>query len=246
MNFRIFFIILFLLPTFLFGQDQFNLKNHEWIKALDEKNKEALSAMYFDKAALFMDYQIILGKGAITQALSNKPVSITDLQSESIVPQDSNHIFQIGYYLENEEINYAFVTGWTFKDGAFLKEFEAIFSYTITKDKQNINLDPAREKWIKLANTNKPKKLLKGSYTKNAYYFHREKLSQGHTEISERYTYMAQPGYKITLSPDKIIQVQPNLALEVGEFKTNGSGRYILIWQKEKNGEWKALFDFNF
>ncbi|WP_020526179.1 hypothetical protein [Flexithrix dorotheae] len=246
MNFTIFISLLFLSPAILFGQDQFNVENKKWISALKNEDKGELSSIYFDKAALFLDYQLIQEKNNIAEELKRNLSQITSFHSKGIIPLDSNHIFQMGYYLENEITKYAFVTAWTKKNGAFLKEFETIFSNTITSDKQNPNLDKAREKWITLANTNQPEKLLKGSYTKDAYYFHRETLSQGHKEISERYNYMSRPGYRITLTADEIIWVQPNLAMEVGEYKTNGSGKYVLIWQKQKNKEWKALLDFNF
>lgn len=107
-------------------------------------------------------------------------------------------------------------------------------------------LDKSRDQWMALCNAHKAEQLVSELYTSDAFYYNRGRLLRGTSAISQEYTYMNDPAYKLKLTPKHIVTVTAEIAFEIGRCSGSYPLPYMLLWQKQDDGEWKVLMDSNF
>lgn len=104
----------------------------------------------------------------------------------------------------------------------------------------------ARNKWVQLCNKHNAKNLVTELYTKNAIYYNRGRILEGHEQLTREYSYMNDPSYALQLNPKHIEMVTTDTAFELGQCSGSYPLPYILIWKKQNDGHWKVYFDSNF
>ena len=57
---------------------------------------------------------------------------------------------------------------------------------------------------------------------------------------------MNNPKYSLNLTPIVLELVNERIAIEIGQCSGSYNGKYVLVWEKTKDGQWKVLFDANY
>lgn len=103
-----------------------------------------------------------------------------------------------------------------------------------------------RNEWMRLCNAHEANELVRKLYTPNAYYYNRGRLLTGTEAISAEYSYMNSANYSLKLTPKHVEFVSENLAYELGRCSGSYPLPYMLLWQKQANGQWQVLMDSNY
>lgn len=111
---------------------------------------------------------------------------------------------------------------------------------------ETANLDRQRSRWMELCNTHKASELVSRLYTSDAYYYNRGRLIQGTKALSAEYSYMNNEAYSLNLTPKHVVFVTPNLAYEIGRCSGSYPYPYMLLWEKQTDGDWQIMMDSNF
>lgn len=104
----------------------------------------------------------------------------------------------------------------------------------------------ARDEWMRLCNAHQPARLVETVYHPQAIYYNHKPVVIGTRAISEEYQYMAAPNYQLSLRPLALEPVNEWLAYEIGQCSGSYGEKYVIVWQKTADGEWKVLMDSNY
>lgn len=238
-----------------------SIENDELFRELDKLNNEWLQAYNVDpndvgnsyrrNAVLFFEMEnYIKGNQAICQCYGKNRIQIGQLKSIHTsyrVPLSENPdmVYEIGYIVTENDGRYHFIIIWSKDEGMWLRELEVM----VKNDTNSIDqegIDIARNRWVELANEHSPERLVAEVYAKDFTYYNRNTIYQGYEKLSEAYSYMKDPNFQIDLKKEINIVVRPDLVYEIGKWTNSDySGSYIIIWEKQQNGEWKIAFDSN-
>lgn len=226
-------------------------QNDQCLKALVNLDQFEPSSFYLENTSLFFEGEMYQGLTEVKEKLlsfSEEQKRFLVLDTIQFIEHDSTHIFDLGYYKGWQKKDYAYLIAWNKTEGKWKKEFETIHSF----DKSAISsfdekeIDAARKLWVERSNSLDHRGLIENSYTSDAIYVNNGKVYKGTEEIVNRYSYMSQANWHIDLTGIKTFAVQENLVYEVGQYKSNGVGHYIILWEREESGTWKVALDFNF
>lgn len=240
------FLAVFLSSHTVYAQVILGEEQAEWNLALNKG--EDLSRFYWEQPTLFLEHEIYQGKEDIQKQLEELIASEGKLNrhvNKGTVFQGKNNYFEIGYYVY-EKARYGFVIGWKKVDETWLREIDILFKTEDAPEIEVSQINDARNLWMKLSNAHDPKALIQQVYTPDAVYVNQGKVYTGTEEITQRYSYMSNPNWKIQLNAKKTQEIQGNLFFEIGQYISNGTGHYVIIWERQENGEWQACLDFNF
>lgn len=146
------------------------------------------------------------------------------------------------------------ISAWRLNEAVWMKEMDLaidVSEYEAVSESLLEILRSERREWVEYANRHNPDEHITVSYTVEAVYLSGGKESRGQEEIASRYSYMENPNYQVDLEGRHIQQLGDKSVLEVGRYftgsvKKGNGGVYLILWQKQKNNEWKIGFDFNF
>ena len=244
--------LLVLLVTFLSfsGYSQSDGQD-KWLAMFNKKLTPEILEMYHSNAGV--DY----GNGFYHSRMDIF-TSLVELKSEidGILTFESIAVEQVreGQSLEigvlkdqNAQAKFLTVTGWREVEGKMVKESEFIWAVSQSQLGSNSAIDMKRDEWVKYSNQHEPEQLVQTVYHSDALYFNNGQLSRGHSEVSERYSYMNYPKWQIELIPKSTVIGDDVYAFEIGTYVSTGKGIYVLVWQKfPDSNEWLATYDFNF
>jgi len=217
-----------------------------WTLAMNSSQK--IASHYWQNATLILEHQLYSKPGQIEEKLFDLVKSEGKLigqQPQKLIPHRDNNYFEIGHY-QFKKSTFAYLIGWKKVENNWLREIEILFKTDDTSKTDRSEIDKAREKWVELSNAHDHKVLVKEVYTPDALYINGGNSYQGTEQINDRYAYMSNPSWKIQLYPKELMQAQPGIYYEIGEYVSNGKGHYVIIWEKQESGEWQACLDFNF
>ena len=106
-------------------------------------------------------------------------------------------------------------------------------------------IDQSRKEWMELCNAHKAEELVTEKYTSDAYYYNRGRLLQGTKSIIQEYGYMNRASYSLKLTPKHVVFVTPNIVYEIGQCSGSYLNPYMLLWEKQADGNWQVRMDSN-
>lgn len=230
--------------------DAIKQQQEGWVESLNNGNSEALGSYYWNAAGMLWGRNYFQDADMVATQWTNWQPGLGRLveqRTKAVVRHDDSHYFEMGYYKfgEKDPTIYAYTTAWKAVDGKWLRELEVVQPLFEQQEVQARNIDRARELWVERSNAHDHEKLVSQSYASDGYYVNQGRYYKGTEAISERYSYMSQPNWEIDLTPISVMKVQNELVYELGEYKSSGTGHYLIVW--EKQGQWwKVLLDFNF
>ncbi len=221
-----------------------------WLEAVKHKNPDQLKAMYAEKAIKIIAVDsIVYGDTKIADYYIKMSAEITE--SESLYITEANKTEGIDYELVNYKTTkaeeFVQVVIWRLKNEKRVREFEYSMKRNISNsDDYKDQVSKKRELWIQLCNEHNAEHLVSQLYTSNAIYFNHKPLVIGTKAISKEYQYMNSDTYNLSLEPLILEMVTDNTAFEIGQCKGSYGGKYVIIWKKELDGDWKVFIDSNF
>ena len=219
--------------------------NQVWKKAVNNSTS-SLADLYVKNAIkIFPNGAIIAGNNAIDSSYKNRSFVIDSIQIiKNVVANKKRGInYEIGDYWIGKQA-YKQLIIWNTIETIQKRELEFIAKSTPSPSVlEEINL--SRKKWIALCNQHNAAQLVAQVYTPNAIYYNHKPAIIGREGITAEYQYMNQEKYSLHLEPIIVETVTPELVFEIGQCAGSYQGKYMIIWQKQENGDWQVLMDSN-
>ncbi len=169
-----------------------------------------------------------------------------EISSKSIFKTEANKdrgiVYELNQYKTDASKEYVQLVIW--ENGLRVFEYDAEHTNDAAK-LDTTQITKKRNLWIQLCNAHNAESLVTQLYTADALYFNHKPLITGTADLVKEYGYMNDPNYMLTLKPSIIKVVNSNIAFEIGQCKGSYNGKYILVWQKQPNGDWKIFLDSN-
>lgn len=221
----------------------------KWISALNNKDNKNLQSFYLSSAGLYLSGNLdLISETRISELMNvvSSDENVDGYQETFMTEGRQGHVMTLGYIRQGEDL-YANLSAWRKSESGFQKEFETL-SKVMSGDIQfDLELFTSqRRNWEKYSNDHDPAGLINNVYTTDSYYLNGGRIDFGRTAIIERYAYMKRENWNIRLEAKGIIPVDQNVAYEIGKYYSTGEGQYLLIWEKQRKGEWQIKLDFNF
>ncbi|SHJ20502.1 YybH family protein [Aquimarina spongiae] len=224
--------------------------SNPWLEAVRSKNPNEIRAIYADKSVKVISADsIIFGATSIADYYINQSAEINESESLFLIEANKHEgiDYEIVSYKTKDSEEYVQVVVWKSIEGKKVREFEYDAKRDISIPDGYIDqISKARNLWIQLCNEHNAEHLVSKLYTSNAIYFNHKPLVIGTEAISKEYRYMNSDTYNLTLEPLKTEMVTDNIAFEIGQCKGSYGGKYVIVWQKEAEGNWKVFIDSNF
>lgn len=178
-------------------------------------------------------------------SLSNPLKNISLMVDTLILAHEQRAItYEISERIYENGDNHKALVIWQAKSAQNLRVFE--FSAKINPSNIDLTeIDRRRAQWIELCKQNDAQKLIQELYTENTLYYNHKPLVEGRERLVNEYQYMNNENYSLTLSPIIVEPVNQNFVLEISQCAGSYNGKYILIWRKEKDGQWRIFIDSN-
>ncbi len=204
-----------------------NLYNEHSIKVLADG--QILNGVQQIQEYSFLNSESVVAVYSDTLILANKARAIEYEISESV--------------LENGARNKNLII-WQTKDTQRQRAFE--FTTRIDNPNEILSeLARRRALWISLCNQNDAEALIQELYSENTIYYNHKPLVQGRIPLAKEYQYMNNEAYELSLQPMIVAPVNKDYVFEIGQCAGSYGGKYILIWRKDLDGQWRIFIDSN-
>ena len=209
---------------------------------------ETIGSEYHPSAILISETGLIEGRDAIksylTDLYKNQGARV-DYKTSYKIPVLQVLEYEIGLSRMEIDGQYAHSIVWSVENGSGQKIAEVIFESTNNVEIPD-ELTTARKKWVRLCNEHNARKLVETLYTEDAIYYNRGRVLNGHEQLSREYSYMNDTSYTLQLNPKHVEMVREDLVFEIGQCSGSYPLPYLLVWKKQKDGDWKVYFDSNY
>lgn len=221
----------------------------DWISAVNKDSLNTLEGTYNTHAIKILSPDSILNSPTqIANYYNAQKNKITFL--ESLFRIEANKERGIHYelfkYKTDNHKEYVQLVIWSMENKNVTREFE--FTQERTSASASVDttdIDKRRELWMTLCNSHEVENLVKQLYTPNTMYYNHKPIVQGTEDLIKEYSYMNTKSYSLNLSPLTLEVINTNYAFEIGQCSGSYNGKYILIWEKQADGNWKILIDSN-
>ena len=214
-------------------------------------NAETLQACYWENGGLLLGREFSQDQEEIIQDFIKIRGLLGVIRYQevfSVVPHGEDNFFEMGFcrvVSDDEAFPYVYINAWKRVGDQWKIEFQALAEQKEQAADMK-EIDRARVLWQERSNAHDHQTLVAASYSPDGYYFNQGRIHKGTAAISEVYSYMSRPDWQITLTPISVLPAGPELVLELGQYQSGGTGHYLIAWEKQDDGVWQVLLDFNF
>jgi len=192
------------------------------------------------KRPVFKESSIFMSEKGI---LSNKEYK--DYTSWSLYTTVANKTENIDYSIYESKFNkYILIS--EDKDSIPTILLEYIGKKGQTKKESLDKIEQTRNAWVETCNNHQVNELIENFYTAPPNYYNHKPMVTDQDSLFEVYRYMENEDYNLSLRPLHLEQVNENLVFEIGQCVGSYKGKYVLVWQKQPDGEWKIHLDSNY
>ncbi len=236
--------ILLLVPLLLLG----SISIAQDIASKTQMSKDDIAEQYTPIAVAIVHSDTILnGPDAISTYFVSKGREYSTI--EQIFEVEANEARGLSYAinqitLANNTTEKQLVI-WKKEKDQQRKEFEYSQSSSIQTALDTTEISTRRTRWMELCNAHQVEELVSDLYSENTLYFNHRPLVQGREALIGEYGYMNYENYSLRLNPLIVEVVNDSTVFEVGQCQGSYGGKYILIWKKEEDGEWRIFIDSN-
>lgn len=202
----------------------------------------------YDTAAIkvLSDGTTLEGLEQIQNYLLSTPQKIISSKVDTlIVAHEGRAIaYEISESINERGEKYKNLVIWQTKNNQRLRVFE----FSAKENRSNLDLtaiNRRRAQWMELCNQNEAAVLIRELYSTNTLYYNHKPLVKGQKQLVSEYQYMNNENYELTLNSIKVVPVNQNFVFEIGQCAGSYTGKYILIWEKGKDGQWHIFIDSN-
>ena len=220
----------------------------EWVNLLNGViDESSIDKIYLPDAVVDYTLEISQGKNVVND-LKTLKILTGNIASTELIGRtvgSGNNIMEIGN-IHGELGSFGYTTAWRQKENQYYIEYQIVKPINNDSSIDLEKIDQQRKEWELHSNNHRPDLVLENVYHLEAYYLNWNTLTKGRKAITERYSYMKNENWKISLSPNEVLPVTSHLVMEIGTFRSGGAGQYLLIWEKDPEGKWMVSLDFNF
>lgn len=221
----------------------------DWVDAINNNNIHAIENLYASNAIKVIAVDSIIDSSSqIAKYYGTNKRKITSV--ESLFHVEANKNRRINYELisyQTEDLKeYIQLVIWKLEGEKVIREFE--FTATSSQEAEKVDTNDiaaTRKLWIQLCNANKAEDLVRQLYSANTIYFNHKPIVKGVEDLIKEYDYMNNDNYTLHLQPLKLAVVNADFAYEIGQCSGSYKGKYILVWKKQADGNWKIHIDSN-
>ncbi|MCB0632128.1 MAG: hypothetical protein KDD15_20420, partial [Lewinella sp.] len=230
-------------------------QKNAWLENLNSGTGSAnIGTFYLDKAGVFSLRNLLQNPEEMYDDLLKIPYvlgKIGEPETFGVVQHSDDRYLEMGTFpvtsAEDGTFHFAYLTAWKMVDSVWLRELDVLESMNNEAPEVDLQeIDQARSIWQELSNARDHEQLVKNSYAPRGFYFNQGRSYRGTEAISEVYSYMSGENWQITLTGLSVMPVKDDLVFELGQYQSNGTGHYVILWQKQDDGNWQVLLDFNF
>lgn len=212
-----------------------------WLEAYKHSG-EKLRELYHPKAYIWTPKDFLQSDTAVCNAWISARWNI----------QRMDTLFTLSAHAKG--VRYGIYEFQTLENGSFClltiqQESQIVFDLLISKSHLQSNetnrIDEARAQWMTFCNHQRVDELIENLYCEDAIYFNQKPILQGRSAIRQEYSYMTSANYSLELTPLFIEQINEEYAIEIGQCSGSYGGKYVLVWEKQVDGQWQICFDSN-
>lgn len=232
---------------FVITPEQLARANDQW-RELFNQAPERLADLYRADAVMITTEGQVLTKPEERaaywqeQSKSLRPVSSTSNRAQ--VKATPLVVYEINEISTTGQQPHRSIVIWQWDDDRLQRQLEFRAPATDTP-LDSAGIRAARDRWITLCNQHDAHALVSALYVPEAIYYNHKPLIRGIEAISEEYSYMDLPRYALSLTPLHLVPVNDTLAFEIGQCGGTYEGKYLFVWRKMPDGEWKIWLDSN-
>ncbi|MBO6792589.1 MAG: hypothetical protein JJ895_01670 [Balneolaceae bacterium] len=225
-----------------------NNENMLWAKTVGNK-AQGIDSLYFPNALKIYGHgELYLGASEIAEYWSNQKMSIKEIETtfSVIANNDSTYIYEIGSFNDDSGRNFAHLLIKNQGEGIPKRELEALSLYSATNiEEVKAEISDQRDRWMHYCNTHQVDSLVMNLYYPNAVYYNHRTPINDQSALIQEYGYMGNQQYSLKLIPLHLEVINEQVAFEIGQCEGSYNGKYMLMWFKDEQGEWKVLMDSN-
>ena len=225
--------------------DQHKTENELWMEAINNKDVILLGRLYDENALVMSKNGVDLSNRAdIITLVEGSDFVVNEVSTTMRIEANSQYDYEIGAFKNKSGGVMKHLIVWKKTDSIDIRELEFLAEAgDISINTEDINM--RRNSWMQLCNAHDAETLIRELYTENTMYYNLGRLLEGRTALTNEYAYMNNPNYRLKLNPILVEPVSNDIVFEFGQCEGSYNGKYVLVWQKTKNGEWQVLFDTN-
>ena len=210
---------------------------------------DELESLYWPEAiSVLPNGEAIQGASAISDLWSQtfEGVNRQNLQlvEQVFAGRAQEYQYELSTFATDNYEQFAQLVVWNLKEDKALRELEFVVKYNNPLVDLS-GIDAARDLWMEHCNNHRVDLLIGEVYTPNTFYYNHKSPTRGRADLIERYDYMNNERYQLTLTPIHTEAVSQDIAIEIGQCSGSYGGRYVIVWQKQPDGRWMVLLDSN-
>lgn len=218
-----------------------------WLERVNDSTS-ALADLYAEQAILlFPDGTYLEENEAIEGYYRDEGLHIESLEAgfQIATGPGGEYHYETGEFQTRNGATYDYL--WIF--GMELEALKRQLEFLAVSDASAVvpeeELRQRRNRWMELCNSHQVSQLVLEMYRENGVYYNHKPVIVGQPLITEEYGYMQNPNYNLELRPLHLNAVSESMVIEIGQASGSYNGNYLLVWQKDPEGEWRILFDSN-
>ncbi len=221
-------------------------ENNNWMSYLNASSDSLMHLYAEDAVKVLVDGTILSGRIAIKDYWHTAELQIKAMESDTVIlaHPERGLFYELGAFTDANQQKYQHLIIWQMKGAARVSVFEFVAPQLEAVEDYEA-LDKRRALWMELCNRHEVQQLIDNLYEEETLYFNHRPLLKGRAALVKAYQYMKAENYQLSLLPSVVRQVSPDFIFEIGQCAGTYQGKYILIWQRNEQGQWNIFIDSN-
>lgn len=217
-----------------------------WIYYYNLKS-DSLQYLYAENSIRILENgEVLNGRDQIKDRILKSTLRLESVKRDTLLLAHKGRAiaYEISENIYENDKRQKILTIWQTKDQQRTRVFEFVSKIEESKI-DHLALNERRRQWMILCNKHNAKELIDDLYSENTLYYNHKPLVKGRAQLTKEYAYMNNENYSLTLEPELVDKVNEDIIFELGQCSGSYGGKYIIIWRKEEDGEWRVFIDSN-
>lgn len=208
---------------------------------------DSLQYLYAENSIRILESgEVLNGRDQIKDSILKSTLRLESVKRDTLLLAHKGRAieYEISENIYDQDEKEKVLTIWQTKNQERKRVFEFVSKVEASKI-DHLALNERRRQWMVLCNKHNAKNLIDELYSENTLYYNHKPIVKGRAQLTQEYGYMNNEKYNLALAPEIVDKVNENIIFELGQCSGSYGGKYIIIWRKEKDGEWRIFIDSN-